>query len=140
MGEGDHQEEDVRQLAEGEEAPLVVGAGVGCEEVAEDPDPAEGDVVEDCGPGDAGEDTQGQDDGGEGDHPVYVLGEEDLAGGAVAGDVQRGRDQRPGKVGRHGVVGHEACETGDDEDVVEETLACAGAEGQGEEDELVEVC
>jgi hypothetical protein len=42
----------------------------------------------------------------------------------------------PGEVGRHGIVRDQADEIGDDEDVVEESLAGTGTEIEGEEDEL----
>lgn len=127
-------QEYVGEDAKGKEAPLVVGAGVGGDEIRDDPDPREEYVEEDGGPGDAGENTEGDDNGWEGDNPEDILGPEDLSVDAVGSAVCLG-DEVPAEIRGHGEVADEADEGGDDEEVVEEALTGSGAELVGEEGE-----
>jgi len=108
-------EDEVGNEAEGKEAPLVVAAGVGGDEVADDPDPGEGDVEGDGGPGDAGEDAHGDDESRERDNPEDILGPEDLAEETIVADVVGLLDEIPGEVRGHGIVGDQANQVGDDE-------------------------
>jgi len=127
-------QEYVGEDAKGKEAPLVVGAGVGRDEVGDDPDPREEHVEEDGGPGDAGENTEGDDNGREGDDPEDILWPEDLTVDAVGSAVCLG-DEIPAEIRGHGEVADEADKGGDDEEVVEEALTGSGAELVGEEGE-----
>jgi len=132
--EGRKSQEHVGENTKGEEAPLVVAAGVGGDEVGDDPDPGEEDVEEDGGPGDAGENTEGDDDGREGDNPEDILWPEDLTVDTVGSAVCLG-DEIPAEIRGHAEVGDEADEGSDDEEVVEEALTGSGAELVGEESE-----
>jgi hypothetical protein len=118
-------QDDPGDGAESEESPLVVGGGVGTDKVADDPGPGEEDIVGDGGPRDARQQAHGQDDAGEGNDPVDVLGEEDLAAVTVV-KLVGGGDDRPAKIRGHGEVADGADEQGNGKDVVEDFLARAG--------------
>jgi hypothetical protein len=136
LGKGAQGEEKVGGGAEGVEAPLVVGGGVGGDEVRHDPGPGEEDIEDNGGPGDAAEEAERDDDSGEGDDPVDVLGEEYLAGEALVEAVGL-VDHGPAKVGRLGEVGDGADQEGDGEEIMEDLLTGLGLEAEGREDDLL---
>lgn len=132
--EGLESKEEVGGGAEGVETPFVASSRVGGAEVRDDPDPSKEDVEQDGRPAHTADESQGNDDNGEGNDPEDVLGEEDLVrqGGAP---VERCWDDRVGETRGHGKVGDGADEEGDGEEVVEDLLAVSGPEAQGVVDE-----
>lgn len=136
VAEGVESESQPGHGAEDEEAPLVVGAGVGADEVADDPDPGEDDLVEDGGPGDAAQQAQGDDDDGEEDDPADILGPEDLPEDAVLVMVCL-RDDRPAEIRGMGEVDDGADQESRDEEVVEDLLAGFRYPDESEECELM---
>lgn len=66
-------EEDVGKGAEDEESPFVGGGYERAREPAGNPDPGEGDVVDDGGPAYAGEEADGGDEWCPADEPVLLL-------------------------------------------------------------------
>lgn len=131
VSEGTDGQDKPGEGAKSEEAPLVVAGRERRDEIGDDPDPGQDDIVHDAGPGCGREQTQGDDDDWEGDHPENVLGPEDLSGEPVAplGLL----DQTPGQVGSLGVVDDGTSQKGNGEEVMEDALAMAGPDGEDEE-------
>lgn len=134
-------EEELSKEAESEESPLVGGLDVGSSEPGSNPGPDEGNVVDDGSPGDAREEAEGDHERSPADKPVDVASIEDLSGAWVTSELINLENWNTGDVRGLGVVGDGADEEGDDEEVVEDTLAILGEELEAddtEEDEEVE--
>lgn len=138
IGKGVHGESKVGHCAESEETPLVVGAGVGADEVADDPDPREEDLVEDGGPRDTAQQAEGDDNNGEEDDPADILGPEDLANETL-GDMVCLRHRRPAEISSLSEIDDTANQESRDEQVVEDLLASLCCPDESEKHQLVAV-
>lgn len=133
--EGVHDEVQEGQQAKNEKSPFVVGVGEGGDQEADDPDPSEGNVEDDGGPRDAGYQAEGNNDDGERDYPVDVLGPVDLTR-ITAICLIHLFDDPVGEARSLGVVGDSTDKKGDGEEVVEDLLVVEGAEGKERNSEL----
>lgn len=134
-------EEKFSEETEGEESPFVGGLDVDTREPGSNPDPQQSNVVDDGGPGDAREETNGDDDWDPADEPVDVTSEEDLSGAWVVAERVDLSDGDASDIRSLSVVCDGADEKGDDVEVVEDLLTVLGEVGQGddrEEDEEVD--